>query len=85
MNVEKRRVAQNVHEKLMSRIANGGSVADHFDAIVQTVTSIIPYDGAAGWIGGDFIAQGSTPTEDQFTGLSAFLAASQTNSVFHTD
>ena len=82
---EERRVAQEMHHQLMARIGDGGSVADYFDTILDTIGTVISFDGAAGWIGGEFMARGSAPTHGECADLARFLNTSKPNQIFSTD
>jgi len=77
--------ARAVHDQLMVRLADGGSVEASFDAIVTDIASVIDFDGVVGWFDGRFTARGTTPDEADFAGLVARLNEAPHDQVLHTD
>jgi light-regulated signal transduction histidine kinase (bacteriophytochrome)/CheY-like chemotaxis protein len=77
--------AQLLHDQLMAQLAEDASISENFDAIVDGIASVIPYDGAVGWVDGEFEAIGHTPTRDEFLGLVNFLNTTAASRIYHTD
>lgn len=77
--------AQRLHDQLMAQLAEDSSISDNFDAIVQGISAVIPYDGAVGWVDGDFVSIGQAPTREEFLGLVNFLNTTAASRVYCSD
>lgn len=71
-----------LHDQLMAQMAEDASIADNFDTITSAISSVIPFDGAVGWIDGEFMAQGQTPTREEFKGLVRFLNTTAASRIY---
>lgn len=76
--------AQILHDQLMSQLAEGLSISDSLDVVLDGVKSVIDFDGAIGWIDGKFSSLGCTPTREEFIGLAKFLKTTAAGRIFHT-
>lgn len=76
--------ARQIHDQLMARMAGGERLWDNFDAIVDAIEGVIAFDGVVGWIDGQFVARGSTPTQTEFMALARFLNTTAASRVFST-
>lgn len=77
--------AQLLHDRVMSQLAEGGSIADNLDAVLSGIATVIPFDGAVGWIDGEFQAIGQTPTREEFVGVARFLNTTAASRIYDTD
>ena len=77
--------ARILHDQLMGQLAEGATIAENFETVVEGIANVIPHDGAVGWIGGQFVSVGHTPTREAFLGLSRFLNRTAASQIFHTD
>lgn len=74
--------AQGLHDRLMSQIAGGDSIGDSLDTVLEGIKTVIPFDGAIGWIDGNFTSTGQTPTREEFLGVSKFLNTTEASRIF---
>ncbi len=74
--------AQRLHDRLMSQLAEGETIAESLDQVLAGMNEVIPYDGAIGWIDGNFTAVGQTPTREEFAGMVPFLNTTATGRVY---
>ena len=77
--------AQLLHDQLMAQLAEDASISDNFETIINGISSVIPYDGAVGWVEGKFESTGHTPTKEEFLGLVNFLNTTAASRVYHSD
>ena len=77
--------AQRLHDRVMSQLAEGGSISDNFETIISGIETVIPFDGAIGWIDGRFKAVGQTPTREEFIGVTRFLNTTAASRIFTTE
>lgn len=77
--------ARAVHDSIMAHLAEGSSIVESFDVILSAVASIIPFDGAVGWVDGTFRAQGQAPNREEFLRLARFLNTTGASGVYATD
>jgi light-regulated signal transduction histidine kinase (bacteriophytochrome)/CheY-like chemotaxis protein len=77
--------AREMHDHIMTQISSGESLIGLFETLADELEPVIPFDGIAVMADGVFRAQGSTPTEEEFLGLSRFLNTIQGSDVFSTD
>ena len=74
-----------LHDRLMVRLAENTSINDNFEAIIEAVAPVIPHDGAVGWIDGEFLSVGKTPTQEDFATLVPFLNTTAAGRLFSTN
>ena len=70
---EHTRRVQVLHDRLMAQLAGGQSVREHFQTIAEALSSVIPNDGVAAYVDGEFVTLGATPTRDEVMGIIRFL------------
>lgn len=83
--IQRREQAGRLHDEMMARLAGGGSLLSAFDDFAESIASVIPYDGIAGWVDGEFISRGLTPSREHFTELARFLNTAGASTVWSTD
>ncbi len=76
--------SQSLHDRVMSQLAEGSTIAENFDVIVEAVNSVISFDGVCGWLKGEFRSNGETPTEEEFMALVPFLNTTAQGKVYAT-
>ncbi|MEL6957858.1 MAG: HWE histidine kinase domain-containing protein [Pseudomonadota bacterium] len=77
--------AQSVHDRLMTQLSGGKSMAEAFDILADSIREVIPFDGAAVFTDGSYKATGSAPTEEEFLGLARFLNTTPPGRVYQTN
>lgn len=77
--------AQLLHDRVMSQLADGATVKDNLETILNGISTVIPFDGAVGWIDGEFTAVGQTPTHEEFLGVARFLNTTAASRIFDTE
>lgn len=77
--------ARAVHDRIMANLAEGSSIAENFEAIVEAIGPVIPFTGAIGWIDGEFRSVGQTLSRQEFMALVEFLDTTGTGSVYATE
>lgn len=82
---EKRGASMRLHDEIMARVAAGGSLLSAFEDFADSIGKVIPFDGIVGWVDGQFMSRGSTPTRQQFEGLARFLNTAGANSIWSTE
>ncbi|MBT0669449.1 GAF domain-containing protein [Novosphingobium profundi] len=82
---ERRDDSMRLHDEIMSRVAGGGSLLDAFGDFSESIGRVIEFDGAIGWVDGEFMAHGLTPTRAQFSQLARFLNTAGASTVWATD
>ncbi|VWX54896.1 HWE histidine kinase domain-containing protein [Novosphingobium sp. 9U] len=70
---DKRGASMRLHDEIMARVAGGDSLIAAFDDFADSIGKVIPFDGVVGWVDGQFMSRGETPTEAEFAGLARFL------------
>ncbi|TIX51653.1 HWE histidine kinase domain-containing protein [Alteraurantiacibacter aquimixticola] len=78
-------VARDLHDRLMRQLAEDSNISRDFGLVVEGLSELIPFDGAAGWINGNFQSIGVAPTKEEFLQLVKFLNTTATSRVFATD
>jgi light-regulated signal transduction histidine kinase (bacteriophytochrome) len=76
--------ARKVHDSLMSQLAEGSTIADSLETILSGIATVIPYDGAIGWIDGNFTSLGKTPSREEFMGMVKFLNTTAASSIYES-
>ena len=77
--------ARELHNRLMGRLAGGGSLVENLSVITDIIGEIIPHNGSSGYIEGQYEARGSAPTEEEFLKLVPTLNTAATSRVLATD
>ena len=77
--------ARILHDQLMAQLAEGSSIGESFDMIAPAIENVIPFDGIVGWVDDRFVANGQTPTEEEFRGLVRFLNTTAASQVYAND
>ena len=77
--------AQLLHDRLMSQLAEHSSIIENFRLIVDAIQHVIDYDGAIGWVEGEFQSLGYTPTQEEFMGLVKFLNTTAASRIYNTN
>ena len=77
--------ASRLHDQLMARLAGGGTILANFDDFADSITALIPCDGVAGWLDGEWVSRGATPTRAEFMPLVRFLNTTGASRVWATD
>jgi len=61
--------ARALHDRLMARLAGGGSLANNLSVITDVIGDIIPHHGSSAFVEGRYEARGAAPTEEEFKAL----------------
>ena len=77
--------AQALHDQLMAQLAEDASISENFEAIIDAIATVVPYDGAIGWVDGEYQSIGQTPSRDEFLGLVNFLNTTAASRIYHTE
>ncbi len=77
--------ARILHDQLMTQLAEGGSIGESLDTILTNIKPVIPFDGAIGWVDGEFTAVGQTPTREEFMGMVKFLNTTAVSRIYAHD
>lgn len=75
---------QALHDQLMSRLGDGSAIETNLDMLMESIKPLIPFDGAIGWIDGNFTSAGLTPTREEFIDLAKFLNTTSSSRIFDT-
>lgn len=81
---QSRERAQDVHDRVVARLAEGTSIARQFVELSEMIPQVIPCDGVIGWTEGEFNSAGATPSAAEFEELLPFLQATTSNRIFVT-
>ena len=81
----RRATAVQLHDRIMVRLAGGTSLLTAFDDFAETIGKVIPFDGAVGWVDGQFVNQGITPSREQFIELARFLNTAGASTVWSSN
>lgn len=82
---EKRGDSMRLHDEIMARVASGDTLLAAFEDFADSIGRVIPFDGIVGWVDGEFMARGSTPTQAQFAGVARFLNTAGASTIWCTD
>lgn len=77
--------ARLLHDEIMARVARGNSLGDTLNDFATTIAEVIPYDGMAAWIDGEYRTVGLAPTREEFEPLSRFLNTAASSAIWATD
>jgi len=77
--------SKRLHDDVMIRVARGSSLLDTLEDFADTIRTVIPFDGMAGWVNGRFLKLGAGPDEAQFEQLARFLNTAGAATVWATD
>ncbi|HEY0957639.1 MAG TPA: HWE histidine kinase domain-containing protein [Novosphingobium sp.] len=83
--IRRREKSLLVHDEIMARLAGGGSLLSAFEDFADSIAGVIPFDGIVGWVDGEFMSRGLTPTRDEFIGLARFLNTAGASTIWCTD
>ncbi|MBB4859981.1 light-regulated signal transduction histidine kinase (bacteriophytochrome)/CheY-like chemotaxis protein [Novosphingobium chloroacetimidivorans] len=83
--LEKRGASMRLHDEIMARVAGGDTLLNAFEDFAESIGKVIPFDGVVGWVDGQFMARGATPTEAEFAGLARFLNTAGARTVWSND
>ncbi len=76
--------ARTLHDDIMMQVSSGKSFGEGFAELADRIGGIIPYDGIALYTEGTYTALGSTPGEEEFTGLARCLNTGLAGQIFAT-
>lgn len=71
--------ARALHDRLITRLAGGGSLIKNLSVIADTIGDIIPHDGSSAIVEGLYEARGLAPTEAEFKALMPMLTTGPTS------
>lgn len=74
--------ARKLHNSLMSQLAEGSTISENLETVFAGISTVIPYDGAIGWIDGKFTSIGQTPSRAEFIGLAKFLNTTASSRIY---
>ncbi|PEQ13877.1 two-component system sensor histidine kinase/response regulator [Novosphingobium sp. PC22D] len=77
--------SMRLHDEIMARVAGGGNMLDAFGEFGESIQDVVPFDGVIGWVDGQFLQRGSTPSQAQFEKLARFLNTAGASTVWSTD
>ncbi|MEO0500574.1 MAG: GAF domain-containing protein, partial [Pseudomonadota bacterium] len=77
--------ARVLHDRLMSQLAGGARLDENFEAIAETLRSIIPCDGVSAHIDGGHQSVGIAPDRAASQGLTTFLNTAAASRVYASD
>ncbi|MEM1343797.1 MAG: HWE histidine kinase domain-containing protein [Pseudomonadota bacterium] len=77
--------ARAFQDRIVDGLRDGVSVAERFEEIEEHARSVIPFDGIALWVEGEYRGRGLTPTRSEFEKIAAFLDTVPADRLFHTD
>jgi light-regulated signal transduction histidine kinase (bacteriophytochrome)/CheY-like chemotaxis protein len=83
--LQQRENSELLHDRMMARLAGGGSLLSAFEESADEIATVIPFDGIVGWVGGQFMSRGQTPTREHFIDLVGFLDTKTGGAVWATD
>ena len=83
--LERRSDSMRLHDEIMGRVASGGSLLDAFGDFSESIGRVISFDGAVGWVDGQFMSHGVTPNREQFVELARFLNTAGASTVWSSD
>lgn len=78
------RRSRELHDRLMVRLSAGSDLIDNLEALADELGNIVGCDGVAVFSDGRYKANGSTPTSEEFRGLSRFLNTAPVAEIFAT-
>lgn len=74
-----------LHDDIMARVANGGSLIEAFGDLGDSIARVIPFDGAVALVDGQFTSHGLTPARSHFADLARFLNTAGASTVWYSD
>ena len=83
-DASRKALGQNLHERLMTRLAEGVSLRDTLSQVGSTIGDTIPHDGASVFIDGEYVATGHAPSEDEFRQILPSLQSSPAGRILAT-
>lgn len=79
---EQMRRAQELHDRLMAQLAESSGLIEHFDAMLDLISEVIPHDGASAFVEGQYVARGRAPSQAQFESVLPLLNGGATSTVW---
>jgi light-regulated signal transduction histidine kinase (bacteriophytochrome) len=79
------KLSTQMHDTIMARLADGSTLLDDFEGFAETIRPLIPHDGIVGWVDGNFVTHGQTPTQAQFMELVRFLNTAGSGRIWASD
>lgn len=76
--------ARAIQDRLMTRLASGGVLADDLAVIEEVIGDVVPHDGSSAFIDGIYRARGKAPTEAEFLALVGALNSAEPGQVIAT-
>jgi light-regulated signal transduction histidine kinase (bacteriophytochrome) len=77
--------ARRLHNQLMAAMVADASTFENVSRLVDAITDLIPCDGVGIWVDEQATLKGTTPTREEFLGLTRFLNRTAASSVFATN
>ena len=77
--------ARTLHDRLMSQLIGGGTLAGNLGVMESALADMIPHDGISAYVNGEYTTRGHAPDEEQFLSLVPSLNTSTTSQVVHSD
>jgi light-regulated signal transduction histidine kinase (bacteriophytochrome)/CheY-like chemotaxis protein len=77
--------ARKLHNQIMAAMAAEASTFENVSRLVDAITDLIPCDGVGIWVEEQATLRGTTPTREEFLGLTRFLNRTAASSVFATN
>ncbi len=85
LEIEYETRARRLHNQLMAAMAAEASTFENVSRLVDAITDLIPCDGVGIWVEEQATLKGTTPTREEFLGLTRFLNRTAASKVFATD
>lgn len=85
LEVEYEARARKLHNQLMATMAAEASTFENVSRLVDPMTDLVPCDGIGIWVEEQATLKGTTPTREEFLGLTRFLNRTGASSVFSTN
>ena len=76
--------ARLLHDNLMAQLTGGRSMSEAFDILSDSIREVIPFDGAAVFVDGEYRSVGSAPTQEEFLGMARFLNTTPAGQIYHS-
>ncbi|MBB3033959.1 HWE histidine kinase domain-containing protein [Alteriqipengyuania lutimaris] len=81
----RRALGQSLHERLMTRLAEGASLRDTLTQVGASIGESIPHDGASIFIDGEYVATGHAPSEEEFAAIVPALRSGPAGKILATN
>lgn len=83
--IRRRERSARLHDEIMARLAGGGSLLSAFEDFADSIEAVIPFDGIVGWVDGEFMSRGLTPSRGEFVELARFLNTAGASTIWCSD